>query len=68
MLKVTQKENREFSATDVTRWSNEKLAELPSVDEIAYSVGVYGCNGKLLHGTDGKFYKITSRSTNLFKF
>ena len=68
MLKVTQKEIREFSATDITRWSNEKLAELPSVDEIAYSVGVYGCNGKLLHGTDGKFYKITSRITNLFKF
>lgn len=68
MLKVTQKEIKEFPATDITKWSNEKLAELPSVDEIAYSIGEYGCNGKLLHGTDGNFYKITSRSTNLFKF
>lgn len=68
MLKVTQKEIKEFPATDITKWSNEKLAELPSVDEIAYSMGVYGCNGKLLHGTNGEFYKITSRSTNLFKF
>lgn len=68
MLKVTQKEIKNFPAIDVTTWSDEKLAELPSVEEVAYSVGVYGCNGKLLHGTDGEFYKITSRSTNIFKF
>lgn len=68
MLKVTQKEIKDFPAINVTTWNEAKLAELPSVEEIAYSVGVYGCNGKLLHGTDGKFYKITSRSTNLFKF
>lgn len=68
MLKVTQKEIKDFPAIDVTTWNEAKLAELPSVEEIAYSIGMYGCNGKLLHGTDGKFYKITSRSTNLFKF
>ena len=68
MLKVTQKEIKEFPAVDITTWSEEKLATLPSVEEIAYSIGVYGCNGKLFHGTDGKFYKITSRSTNLFRF
>lgn len=68
MLKVTQKQIREFPAIDITKWNNEKLTELSSVDEIAYSIGVYGCNGKLLHGTDGKFYKITNRNTNLFKF
>lgn len=68
MLKVTQKEIKEFPAVDITTWSSEKLAELPNVEEIAYSIGAYGCNGKLLHGTDGEFYKITSRNTNLFKF
>ncbi len=68
MLKVTQKEIKEFLAVDITTWSSEKLAELPNVKEIAYSIGVYGCNGKLFHGVDGKFYKITCRNTNLFKF
>ena len=68
MLKVTQKEIKEFPAIDITLWDDEKLATLPNVEEIAYSMGIYGCNGTLLHGADGKFYKITSRSTNLFKF
>ena len=68
MLKVTQKEIKEFPAVDITTWTEEKLAALPNVEKIAYSIGVYGCNGKLLHGADGKFYKITSRSSNIFKF
>lgn len=68
MLKVTQKEIKDFPAVDITTWNDEKLAALAGVEEIAYSIGVYGCNGKLLHGTNGEFYKITSRSTNLFKF
>ena len=68
MLKTTQKEIKKFPAIDITAWRDEKLAELPRLEEIAYSIGVYGCSGKLFRGTDGKFYKITSRSTNLFKF
>lgn len=68
MLKVTQKEIKNFPAIDITTWSDEKLTGLPNVEEIAYSIGLYGCNGKLLHGTNGEFYKITSRSTNIFKF
>ena len=68
MLKVAQKEIKNFPAVDITTWREEKLVELPRLEEIAYSIGVYGCSGKLFRGTDGKFYKITSRSTNLFKF
>lgn len=68
MLKVTQKKIKEFPAVDITTWREEKMQELPRLEEIAYSIGVYGCNGKLFHGADGKFYKITSRSTNLFRF
>lgn len=68
MLKVAQKEIKNFPATDITTWGEEKLAELPRLEEIAYSIGVYGCNGKLFHGTDGEFYKITSRSANIFRF
>ena len=68
MLKVTQKKIKEFPAVDITTWGEEELGALPGLEEVAYSIGVYGCNGKLFHGTDGKFYKITSRSTNLFRF
>lgn len=66
-MKVTQKEIKNFPAVDITTWSEEKLATLPNVQVIAYSIGAYGCNGKLLHGADGKFYKITCRSTILFR-
>lgn len=69
MLKVTQKEIKNFPAVDITNYTEEELRGIvPDVEEIAYSVGSYGCNGKLLHGKDGNFYKITSRSTNLFRF
>ena len=68
MLKTTLKEIKKFPAIDITTWREEKLIELPRLEEIAYSIGLYGCNGKLFHGTDGKFYKITSRSTNIFRF
>ena len=68
MLKTTQKEIKKFPATDITTWRDKKTQDLPRLEEIAFSIGVYGCNGKLFHGADGKFYKITSRSTNLFRF
>lgn len=68
MLKTTQKEIKKFPATDITMWGEEKLAELPRLEEIAYSIGIYGCNAKLFRGTDGEFYKITIRSSNIFKF
>ena len=68
MLKVTQKEIKKFPAIDITMWRDEKTQELPRLEEIAYSIGVYGCSGKLFYGTDGNFYKIISRSTNLFRF
>lgn len=68
MLKTTQKEIKKFPAIDITTWREEELASLPRLEEIAYSIGAYGCNGKLFRGTDGELYKITSRSTNLFRF
>ena len=67
-MKTTLKEIKAYPAVDITTWSEEQLEALPHLDEIAYSVGVYGCNGKLFLGNNGKFYKITSRSTNLFRF
>ena len=68
MLKTTQKEIKKFPAIDITAWREEKLAALPRLEEIAYSIGIYGCNAKLFRGTDGEFYKITNRSTNIFRF
>ena len=68
MLKTTQKEIKKFPAIDITTWREEKLAELPRLEGIAYSIGIYGCNGKLFRGTDGELYKIVGRTTNLFRF
>lgn len=68
MLKTAQKFIKKIPAVDITIWGGERLAELPPLEEVAYSIGVYGCNAKLFLGSDGNFYKITSRSTNIFKF
>ena len=67
-MKTTLREIKSHPAVDITAWTEKQLASLPDLEEIAYSVGVYGCNGKLFLGNDRKFYKITKRSTNLFRF
>ena len=68
MIKVTQKIIKGVSAIDITSYSEEQIKQLPRLEKIAYSVGMYGMNGLLLEDENGKRYKITSRSTNLFRF
>ena len=68
MIKTTQKIIKGVNAIDITRYSEEQIKQLPRLEKIAYSVGMYGMNGLLLEDENGKRYKITSRSTNLFRF
>ena len=68
MVKITQKTIKRVNAIDITRCSEEQIKQLPRLEKIAYSVGMYGMNGLLLEDKNGKRYKITSRSTNLFRF
>ena len=68
MVKVTQKTIKGVNAIDITCYSEEQIKQLPKLEKIAYSVGMYGMNGLLLEDENGKRYKITSRSTNLFRF
>ena len=68
MIKVTQKIIKEVNAIDITSYSEDEIQALLKLEKIAYSVGIYGMNGLLLEDENGKRYKITSRSTNLFRF
>ena len=68
MIKTTQKTIKGVNAIDITSYSEEQIKQLPKLEKIAYSVGIYGMNGLLLEDENGKRYKITSRSTNLFRF
>ena len=68
MVKTTQKIIKGVNAIDITSYSDEQIKQLPRLEKIAYSVGNYGMNGLLLEDENGKRYKITSRSTNLFRF
>ena len=68
MIKITQKIIKGVNAIDITSYSEEQIKQLPKLEKVAYSVGIYGMNGLLLEDEDGKRYKITSRSTNLFRF
>lgn len=71
-MKTTLRDIRRFQATDITTASDEYLDRvLPHryADTIAYSVGVYGVTGKVIRNTDtGELFKITARSTNIFKY
>lgn len=68
MVKITQKIIKGVNAIDITSYSEEQIKQLPKLEKIAYSVGIYGMNGLLLEDENGKRYKITCRSTNLFRF
>lgn len=68
MVKITQKIIKGVNAIDITSYSDEQINQLPKLEKIAYSVGMYGMNGLLLEDENGKRYKITCRSTNLFRF
>lgn len=69
-MKTTQKEIRNFSATDITNWCTEdvtKLARIQPLKCIAYSTGIYGINGLVVYDVaTGEFFKVVDRSTNLF--
>ena len=81
-LKVTQKTIRNYlnecvfdpdGTIDCTHMGTDDYRRIMKeegwLDEIAYSVGVYGCNGVLFIGHNtGKYYVIVGRSTALFIF
>ena len=64
---MTLKEIKNIAAEDITYATLEQIRELEQLEEIGHSMGVYGCNGKLLQGKEtGKLYKITKRTSTLF--
>lgn len=81
-MKVTQKEIRRYlyecglmnsKTVDCTHMGTDDYKKIIEeegwLDEIAYSCGVYGCNGAFFIGHNtGKYYIITERSTALFIF
>jgi hypothetical protein len=72
MFKTTQKELREqvrYGAIDLTNEKSEAIKELQktvALNTIAYSCGVYGCNGYLLEDKNNKRYVIIGRVSNMF--
>lgn len=76
-MKTTQKNVREYLAynpsVDCTNWSVDDYNRFHDEEgrffPIAYSVGVYGCNGKVFQGKKtGTYYVVPSRSSALFLF
>lgn len=68
---MTLKEIKNIVAEDITYATLGQIEELKQnedcLEEIGYSMGMYGCNGKLLQGRkSGKLYKITKRTSTLF--
>lgn len=64
MLKLTQKEIKDFDALDITT-AKEDYNRL---SVFAMSFGIYGMNGAILQDESGNFYKITARTSNLFRY
>lgn len=69
-MKTTLREIKGFNAIDVTYYRNDDLYKLEKEEapfkDIAYSMGVYGCNGFIIQGKSGTYYKVTSRTNALF--
>lgn len=71
MIKTTLKEIKEFNAEDITcaKNGNQLYRDLMPIRRIAYSTGAYGMTGLVIFSEKtNKYYKITSRTTNLFIF
>ena len=68
MKKYTQKELRRLVdlgvALNITKSHNrEDLGE--RYEQVGYSKGIYGCNGKLLQGESGQMYAIIGATSAL---
>ena len=71
MKKYTQKELRRLVdlgvALNITKsHSREDLGE--RYEQVGYSKGIYGCNGKLLQGESGQMYAIIGATSALYIF
>ena len=71
MKKYTQKELRKLvelgTALNLTKSHNrEDLGE--RYEQVGYSKGIYGCNGKLLQGEGGQMYAIIGATSALYIF
>ena len=76
-VKVARKTIREYVASgdaiDITNISFDDAKKLTAdegwLDTELYSMGVYGCNGRLFRGHNtGNRYAITNRAQSLFYF
>ena len=72
MKKTTQKNLKYLVSIGTARCANdmdEMLRErLRPIDKLAISHGIYGANGLLFLGADGKLYAVTARNSALFFF
>lgn len=70
MIKTTQKELRQvynaINLTNVKHIEIEKIRKEKGLNKIAYSAGVYGCNGYLLEDNNGEKYVIIGRVSNMY--
>lgn len=77
MMKTTNKDIRNMTkygkAVDVTYYGVDEYRELKEkegyFEEIAYSIGSYGCTGRVLQGKNtGTLYAVTSRTSAIYIF
>ena len=71
MKRYTQKELRRLvnngTAIDLTK-SHDRTDIGERYEQIGYSKGIYGCNGKLLESESGQLYAITTATSALYIF
>ena len=54
-------------AIDLTK-AHDYKAIPERYEQVGYSRGIYGCNGKLLRGESGQLYAITTATSALYIF
>ena len=71
MKKYTQKYLRKLVALgvalDITK-SHNRTDVGERYEQVGYSKGIYGCNGKLLQGESGQMYAIIGATSALYIF
>lgn len=71
MKRYTQKALRQLiangQALNITK-SHNRTDIGERYEQVGYSKGIYGCNGKLLRGESGQLYAITQATSALYIF
>lgn len=68
MTRFTLKQLKSLVAENKAICMNDATEKPENWEQIGYSTGMYGCNGKLFQGESGKLYAVIGHVSAVYRF